>query len=41
MSDDVCPSCGLKAWDADDLQPGDYVCTCDAPFTDEDAQPKR
>lgn len=24
-----CPTCGLKLWDADDLIPGDYVCTCD------------
>lgn len=23
-----CPACGLKAWDADDLSPGDFVCTC-------------
>lgn len=24
-----CPTCGLKTWDADDLEPGNYVCTCD------------
>lgn len=23
-----CPDCGLKPWDADDLEPGEYVCTC-------------
>lgn len=25
----ICETCGLKKWDADDLVPGDYVCTCD------------
>lgn len=30
--DQVCSRCGLKAWDADDLQPGDDVCVCDQPF---------
>jgi hypothetical protein len=30
----VCPACGLKRWDAESLQPGDEVCTCDDPFGD-------
>ncbi len=25
----MCGQCGLKPWDADDLLPGDMVCTCD------------
>lgn len=25
----TCDQCGLKPWDADDLQPGDLVCPCD------------
>lgn len=25
----ACAGCGLKTWDAPDLEPGDYVCTCD------------
>jgi len=29
-----CPTCGLKLWDADDLVPGDYVCTCEEPDDD-------
>ncbi|WP_433368430.1 hypothetical protein ACQPZX_41550 [Actinoplanes sp. CA-142083] len=33
-----CASCGLKRWDAQDLQPGDEVCTCDKPFDDEPAK---
>jgi len=28
----VCGRCGLKRWAADDLQPGDFVCTCDELF---------
>jgi hypothetical protein len=24
----LCPDCGLPSWDADDLEPGDFVCTC-------------
>ncbi len=32
-----CPACGLKRWDADDLIPGDFVCTCDE--LDDDALP--
>ncbi len=31
-----CPTCHLKRWDADDLEPGDDVCVCDDPF-EEDA----
>ncbi len=26
---DVCDRCGLKPWDAEDLQPGGLVCVCD------------
>lgn len=29
-----CATCGLKQWDADDLKPGDYVCTCGHPTFD-------
>ncbi len=25
----TCEVCGLKPWDAEDLQPGDMVCVCD------------
>lgn len=25
----LCPDCGLKTWDADDLNPLDEVCACD------------
>lgn len=25
----TCEDCGLKPWDADDLNPGDMVCVCD------------
>lgn len=32
---DVCPECGLKHCDADELQPGEFVCTCDDPFDDD------
>src|SRR5690242_14826432 len=24
--------CDFKHWDADDLVPGDFICTCDDPF---------
>lgn len=29
MGSAPCPDCGLKSWDADDLIPGEWVCTCD------------
>lgn len=28
-SETACDDCGLKPWDAEDLQPGDLVCVCD------------
>ena len=28
-AESACEDCGLKPWDADDLQPGDMVCVCD------------
>lgn len=31
----VCAGCGLKTWDAPNLEPGDDVCTCGRPL-DED-----
>lgn len=31
----TCPDCGLKTWDAADLEPGDMVCTCDDDFSEE------
>ncbi len=31
----TCPTCHLKRWDADDLNPGDGVCVCEDPFEDE------
>lgn len=31
----TCDQCGLKTWDADDLEPGDDVCVCDGAL-DED-----
>lgn len=33
-----CATCGLKTWDAPDLEPGDFVCTCGRPF-DPDTEP--
>lgn len=33
-----CPTCGLKTWDAEDLIPGDYVCTCNEDPDDDDMQ---
>jgi hypothetical protein len=30
-----CPVCKLKAWDAPDLQPGEFVCTCHNPINEE------
>lgn len=27
----ACDECGLKLWDADNLEPGDMVCVCDDP----------
>jgi hypothetical protein len=24
----LCPDCELPSWDADELEPGDFVCTC-------------
>ncbi|GAA0550259.1 hypothetical protein GCM10010172_35460 [Paractinoplanes ferrugineus] len=29
-----CSTCNLKFWDADDLRPGDFVCTCGDPYFD-------
>jgi hypothetical protein len=31
----TCPGCGLKQWDASDLQPGEDVCVCNDPFGEE------
>jgi hypothetical protein len=30
-----CPVCGLKPWDAADLTPGEFVCTCNDPINEE------
>ncbi len=30
-----CQACGLKPFDAPDLQPGEFVCTCNTPFEEE------
>ncbi|GGN39134.1 hypothetical protein FHR83_006786 [Actinoplanes campanulatus] len=27
-----CPTCGLRPWDAPDLTPGEFVCTCNDTF---------
>lgn len=34
-TDQPCPTCRLKRWDAADVQPGDLVCTCNDPFDEE------
>lgn len=31
-----CRDCGLKPYDAPDLQPGEMVCTCNWPINEED-----
>jgi hypothetical protein len=30
-----CRTCGLKPWDAPDLEPGEFVCTCNTPIDEE------
>lgn len=30
-----CRACGLKPWDAPGLEPGEFVCTCNVPFEEE------
>ncbi|BAL87221.1 hypothetical protein AMIS_20010 [Actinoplanes missouriensis 431] len=30
-----CGTCGLKSWDAPDLEPGEFVCACNEPIDEE------
>ncbi|MEU4558438.1 hypothetical protein AB0F72_08610 [Actinoplanes sp. NPDC023936] len=30
-----CPACRRKPWDAPDLNPGEFVCTCNDPIDEE------
>jgi hypothetical protein len=36
-----CRTCGLKPWDAPDLEPGEFVCTCNTPIDDGDLMTAR